>query len=512
MKKYESLLLATLPVMGAGAGVQAQQVQQPQPSAAARPNIVFILADDLGYGDLGCYGQKIIRTPNIDRLANRGVRFVQYYAGAPVSAPSRSTLLSGQHTGHAPVRGNDELADRGNVWSHQAMLDDPSLEGQYPMPAGTRTLGHLMQQSGYVTAMVGKWGLGYPGSTSTPGTMGFDYFCGYMCQRHAHTYYPMYLYENDQRIMLDNAPLLVPTERLQPGDDPRDPHSYDRFTRPDYSGDVMFEALTRFVDLHAGKEPFFLMWTTPIPHVSLQAPARWVEYYHELIGDEEPFTGDSYLPCRYPRATYAAMISYLDEQVGLLVEQLKRLGIYDNTIIVFTSDNGATFNGGTDSPFFNSNGPFDSQYGWGKNSLHEGGIRVPMIFSWPARIDDYRESQLVCWGCDFLPTFAELVGAQRPHEDGISLVGELFGGPQQEHESLYWEYPDGEGQKAVRMGKWKGLLRQVRKGNTHVELFNLETDPREQYDLSAQYPEVVKQIEAIMAREHVESENPKFRF
>lgn len=503
MNRCESLLLA-LPIIGAAEA----RAQQPSDKT---PNVIFILADDLGYGDLGCYGQKIIRTPNIDRLATRGIRFVQYYVGAPVSAPSRSTLLTGLHTGHTPIRGNDELTSRGDVWSHQAMLENPALEGQYPMPEGTRTLGHLMQENGYVTGMVGKWGLGYPGSSSTPGKMGFDYFYGYLCQRHAHTYYPMYLYENDKRVPLDNAPLLSPVARISPDADKYDPKIYDAYKRRVYSGDVMFEAITEFVDEHAA-EPFFLMWTTPIPHVSLQAPDRWVEYYHNLIGEEEPFTGNSYLPCRYPRATYAAMISYLDEQVGMLIEQLKEKGIYDNTIIVFTSDNGATFNGGTDSPYFNSNGLFDSKAGWGKNSLHEGGVRVPLIISWPAVIDDYRESDLICWGCDFLPTFAELIGAGRPQCDGISLVNEIFGRPQQEHGYLYWEYPDGPGQKAVRKGKWKGLLQRIRKGNTHMQLFNLETDPREQYDLSKLHPEIVKEFESIMQREHVESPNPKFQF
>lgn len=504
MKNYGSILLALpLPVLGANGSAQTQPVP--------KPNVVFILADDLGYGDLGCYGQKIIRTPNIDRLAARGIRFTQHYAGAPVSAPSRSTLLTGLHTGHAPIRGNDELTERGDVWSHRAMLDDPSLEGQCPMPAETRTLGHLMKSSGYVTGMVGKWGLGYPGSESTPRKMGFDYFYGYMCQRHAHTYYPMYLWENDRRVMLDNAPLLSPVARIAAEADKYDPALYDTYKRRTYAGDAMFEALTRFVDEHAS-EPFFLMWTTPIPHVSLQAPERWVEYYHDLIGEEEPFLGDRYLPCRYPRATYAAMISYLDEQVGMLVEQLERKGILDDTIIVFTSDNGATFNGGSDSSYFNSNGLFDSRFGWGKNSLHEGGVRVPMILSWPRMIDDYRQSDLVCWGCDFLPTFAEMSGAPVPRTDGISLCDEIAGRPQRQHDYLYWEYPDGAGQKAVRKGKWKGLVQRIRKGNTTMQLFNLETDPREQYDLAQDYPEVVRELEAIMREVHTDSPNPKFRF
>ena len=358
------------------------------PTEARTPNIIFILADDLGYGELGCYGQKLIETKNIDALANRGIRFTNHYAGSAVSAPSRSVLLTGLHSGNTPIRGNDEMRQRGDVWSHQAMLDNPGLEGQAPMPPDTRTLAVMAKEAGYTTAMVGKWGLGYPGSGSTPNTMGFDFFYGYNCQRQAHSYFPMFLYRNEERVYLDNSPLLEPHQRFDTLLDKYDAGNYDQYSRKEYAGDLMFDEITAFVNQHA-EQPFLLMWTTPIPHVALQAPQRWINYYVEKWGEEEPYLGEKgYLPVRYPRATYAAMISYLDEQIGLLVEQLIVAGIYENTLLVITSDNGATFNGGSQSEFFNSNGMFNSQSGWGKASLHEGGIRVPLIISWPAKIQD----------------------------------------------------------------------------------------------------------------------------
>jgi len=263
------------------------------------PNVILILADDLGYGDLGCYGQKIIETKNIDQLANKGIRFTQHYAGSSVSAPSRSVLLTGLHTGNTPIRGNDEMGVRGDVWSHQLMLENPGFEGQYPMPANTYTLGRMAQEAGYTTAMIGKWGLGYPGSQSTPTKMGFDFFFGYNCQRQAHTYYPMFLYRNDERVYLDNAPLLEPHQLLPEDADMFEEATYKQYSRNQYSCDLMFDELTNFVNENSEK-PFFLMWTTPLPHVALQAPKHWIDYYVDKLGDEVPYTGyNRYLPARY---------------------------------------------------------------------------------------------------------------------------------------------------------------------------------------------------------------------
>jgi arylsulfatase A-like enzyme len=476
------------------------------------PNVILILADDLGYGDLGCYGQKIIETINIDALANTGILFTQHYAGSAVSAPSRSVLLTGLHTGHTPIRGNDEMPKRGNVWSHQAMLENPELEGQYPMPANTFTLGKLAQEAGYTTAMIGKWGLGHPGSESTPNKMGFDFFYGYNCQRQSHTYYPMFLYKNEERIYLDNAPLLEPNQKLPKEANKYKQTTFESYIRNQYSVDLMFDELTSFVNINSGK-PFFLMWTTPLPHVALQAPQLWIDYYVKKLGEEEPYIGHAgYLPARYPRATYAAMISYLDEQIGKLTKQLKELGLYENTVIIFTSDNGATFNGGTQSVFFNSNGIFNSNMGWGKASLHEGGIRVPFIISWPAKIKHFRKSDHISCFYDYMPTLADIMNVKCKRTDGISFYPDLVNQKQKTHPFLYWEFPESEGQKAIRMGKWKGLWRDIRKGNKHIELYNLETDPREQYDISSMNQHIIQKMMPIFTKNRTISPNPKFEF
>lgn len=354
--------------------MQAQKVVQ-------RPNIIYILMDDLGYGDLQCYGQQKIETPNIDKLREDGMKFTQHYSGSPVSAASRCVLMTGMHSGHSQIRGNDEMPMRGAIGNYDSVYVHKELEGQYPLKAGTMTLGRMMQQAGYVTGCFGKWGLGYPGSEGVPGKQGFDRFFGYNCQRQSHTYYPPFLYENDQRVYLKNRVTNPHTDFLEAGADPYNSASYDKYVQKEYANDLIFDKLINFVDQYKAS-PFFVMWTTPLPHVSLQAPERWVQYYVKKFGDEKPYTGEKgYMPCRYPHATYAAMISYFDEQVGKLVDKLKKDGLYDNTLIVYTSDNGPTFNGGSDSPWFNSGGLFNSEYGWGKCFLHEGGIRVPAIFT-----------------------------------------------------------------------------------------------------------------------------------
>ena len=503
-------LIPLLPLIG---GVVAISSCDNQKSQNSKPNVIYILADDLGYSELGCYGQTRIETPNIDALTKTGVKFTQNYCGAPVSAPSRSVLMTGLHLGHTPIRGNDAMGKRGNVWSHQAMQDNPSLEGQAPMNADTKTLAHLMKNSGYATGIVGKWGLGYPGSVSTPNKMGFDFFYGFNCQRLAHTYYPMFMYRNDTREPLDNAPLLHPTEKLDKGADKYDEESYDKFNRKQYAGEVMFDEVMSFVDTNKEK-PFFLMWTTPIPHASLQAPTKWIEYYKEKFGEEEPYLGtQGYLPSRNPRATYAAMVSYLDEQVGLLVEKLKSDGIYDNTIIVFTSDNGPTYNGGTDSEWFDSVNGFKYDNRSIKGSVKEGGIRVPLIVSWPAKIKEGRISDHICAFWDTMPTLADITEQQSYPTDGISFLPELLGEEQPVHESLYWEFaPAAAGSRAVRMGDMKGIISNIKKGNTTMELYDLSKDPKETTDIASENPAVVAKIREIMKREHTPATNPTFVF
>lgn len=476
-----------------------------------KTNIIYILADDLGRAELNCFGQQLIETPNIDKLATDGMTFTNHYSGQAVSGPSRCVLFTGLHSGHAYIRGNDEVSSRGNVWSHEAMLADSSLEGQRPVPANTIMIPQKLKEAGYTTACIGKWGLGFPGSESTPNKMGFDFFYGYNCQRQAHTYFPPFLYRNEKREYLENR-LLVPGTKLDKDADPRDEKSYSKYTQKQYAPDLMYKELLNFVDKNNDKS-FALFWTTPIPHVPLQAPEKWVKHYVDKFGDEEPYIGDKgYFPCRYPHATYAAMVSYWDEQIGGLIAKLKEYGIYENTLIIFTSDNGPTFNGGSDSPFFDSAKPFKSEAGWGKASLREGGIRAPMIVTWPKKIKAGTTSNLLSAFWDMMPTMCEIAGVTPPITDGVSLLPTMIGKKQKEyHDFLYWEYPEAGGQKAVRMGKWKAFVRDIFKGGKKIELYDLDLDPREQTDVAKYHPEIIERIKQIFKTEHKDSEIKRFQ-
>jgi arylsulfatase len=471
-----------------------------------QPNIIYILADDLGYADLGCYGQKKIETPNIDRLAAQGIRFLQNYSGSPVSAPTRCITLTGLHSGHSYIRGNDEMRSRGEVWDHAAMLANAYLEGQRPLPAGTITYPKLLQQAGYTTGCVGKWGLGYPGSEGAPNKMGFDFFYGYNCQRQAHTYYPPFLYRNEQREYLPNE-LLPPGAKLDEGADPYDEKSYTKFTQKVYSPDPMYAEILQFVENNKDR-PFYLHWTTTLPHVALQAPERWVNYYHEKFGPEEPYLGQQgYFPCRYPHATYAAMISYLDEQVGGLIEKLKALGIYENTVIILTSDNGPASGSGTDARWFESAQPFTSEPGWIKASVREGGIRVPLIVSWEGVIKPNTQTNHISAAWDVMQTICDLAQIEAPPNDGISYLPTLLGqtNKQKEHAYLYWEFPEGGGAKTIRMGKWKGVILNIRQeGEANMMLFDIEADPKEQNNVASQNPGVIQILREKMAEAHEE--------
>lgn len=477
-----------------------------------KPNIIYILADDLGYGELGCYGQKYIETPNIDKLSQQGMTFLQHYSGAPVCAPARCTLLTGKHLGHADVRGNDAWNSRGNVWNYKAMIADSTLEGQRPLPESTITLGNLLQKAGYKTAIIGKWGLGAPHTQSTPNDKGFDYFYGYNCQRMAHTYYPVHLYENKKRVHLKND-TVAPNTRLPKGANPYDSTSYKKFSLKEFSPDLMFGKAISFIEKNR-KQPFFLYWATPIPHVPLQSSKKWIDYYHNKFGEEKPYEGKKgYFPNRYPHATYAAMISYLDENIGILINKLKELGIYDNTLIIFSSDNGPTYNGGTDSHWFRSAAPFKSEQGWVKGSLREGGIRVPMIASFPGVIKEGSKTDLISYFPDVLPTLCELAGVIPPKNiDGISFLPELKGQKQNKHPYLYWEFAAGGGSIAVRLGNYKALLQKInRNPNAEFKLYNLKEDPQEQNNIASEHPEIISKVKEIVEKEHTTSTNKHWR-
>lgn len=475
------------------------------------PNIILILADDLGYGELGCYGQEKIETPHIDLLAENGMRFTQHYAGSAVCAPSRCILLTGKHGGHAFIRGNHEWSERGPVWDMTKSVNDPNLEGQYPMDPEEVTIAEYLQEAGYLTGMVGKWGLGGPLSESVPNTQGFDFFCGYNCQRQAHTYYPKFLWRNQEKLWLDNK-LVVPGTKLAEGADPLDPESYTDYTLNDYAPDVMFREAISFIE-SSGDQPFFLYYATPIPHAAIQAPAEWVTKYLEKFGDEEPYSGDKgYFPHRYPHSGYSAMVSYMDNNIGLMMNKLMELGKFENTLIMFTSDNGPTYNGGTDSPWFNSAGPFLEEYGWGKGFLHEGGIRVPMIAHWQGKIEPGTVTGHISAFYDILPTLCELTGIEPYTEiDGLSFLPLLLGKQQKRHEYLFWEFPEYQGQQAVRMGHWKAIRKDIKKGNLEIQLFNLDNDPQEQINVAADHPEIVEKMLEIMKKEHQEPVLERFR-
>ena len=453
------------------------------PAASAPPNVILLLADDLGYNDLGCYGQEHIKTPNIDRIAKEGIQFTQFYSGQAVCAPARCVLLTGKHTGHAYVRNNGK--PKGRAWDAEKML----FPGQHPIPDETVTLAELLKQRGYATAAYGKWGLGYEGSSGDPLKQGFDDFGGFLCQVHAHNHYPRFLWKGGKQVMM-------------PGND-------RTLYGKEYSQDCFIEWGKEFIRANKGK-PFFLYLPVAIPHLSIQVPEESLAQYKGVIPEQDyEHRNRRYLPHPFPRAGYAAMITHMDKGIGELMNLVEELGLDDNTLIIFTSDNGPARNrlGGSDSVFFESAGPFRGL----KASLYEGGIRVPMVARWPGKIKPGLVSHHVSAFWDVLPTVCEVADARVPDGlDGISMVPVLTGKPekQKEHEYLYWEFPAYGGQQAVRMGDWKGIRQNMFKakdGKFHTELFNLNKDIGETTDVSAEHPDIVKKIEKIMVDARVPS-------
>ncbi len=478
----------------------------------AQPNIIFFLADDLGYGEVGVYGQRKIQTPNIDALAQSGMRFTQHYSGAPVCAPARYVFLTGKHLGHAYIRGNDEWEERGDVWNYAKASADPGLEGQRPIPNTTVTIAHRLKDAGYKTGLFGKWGLGAPDTEGVPNAQGFDYFYGYNCQRQAHNLYPTFLWENDRKEHLDNS-LVAPGTKLDSLADPFVEESYAQFEQKEYAPAKIHKRALAFLKQQNKNDPFFMYYASPLPHLPLQVPKEYVDMYKDKFEEDVPYEGETgYFPNRYPRAAYAGMITYLDNQLGELVVALKEQGLFENTLIVFTSDNGPTYLGGVDFDFFESSKPFTNGYGRTKGYVYEGGIRVPMIAAWPDRIEGGSVSDHVSAFYDFMPTFCELAGVDTPEGvDGISLLGSFFSQAQEEHDFLYWEFPSYNGQQAVRLGNWKGIRKDIFDGNLEIELYDLNIDLAEQNNVAAKHEDILLKIEKIMAREHEQAVNPSFR-
>jgi len=474
-----------------------------RPLTDSKPNIIYILADDLGYGELGSYGQKKIKTPCLDKLAAQGIKFSQHYSGSPVCAPSRCTLLTGKHTGHAFIRDNDEMRERGDVWN------DPSIEGQRPLPAETVTLGTLLQNSGYSTCAVGKWGLGGPDSSGEPNRMGFDHWYGYLCQRQAHNYYPTHLWRNQGKHILEGNQYFSPHQKFPENADSADPANYSAYSGKQYAPDLMTEEALTFIRQQQDK-PFFLYLAYPVPHVALQVPEDSLTEY-ACAFPETPYLGDkSYLPHQTPRAAYAAMISRMDRDIGRIMSCLQELGLDNNTIVFFSSDNGPTYAGGVDYEFFNSAGALRGL----KGSLFEGGIRVPLIVHWQGRIKAGLKSNHISAFWDILPTICDIAGiTPAPDTDGISFAPSLFADKTQpQHEYLYWEFRSYGGQQAVRMGKWKAIRTDLRKENTDttIKLYDLQSDPEEQNNVAEEHPEVIEKIRTIFLSARIESERFPF--
>jgi arylsulfatase len=451
--------------------------------AARPPNIVFILADDLGYAELGCYGQRKIRTPHIDRLAAEGMRFTQHYTSAPVCAPARCSLLTGQHAGHAWVRDNTEVRPAEYPFGD-------TFGGQLPLPAGTATIASLLQQAGYVTGAFGKWGLGAVGTTGDPLHQGFTRFFGYNCQRHAHNLYPRYLVDDHQQRWFEG------NTRGRTG----------RHYAPQLIADQMLD----FIRQHR-QQPFFVYYATVLPHLPLQVPDEDLAAY---CGGwpETPYTGDAYLPHPTPRAAYAAMISYFDKQVGRLLDLLDELQLDQQTVVFLTSDNGTThLQEQVDAAFFESVGPLRGRTG----SVYEGGLRVPLLVRWPGRVPPHATSELLSAHYDALATILDVADQPPPvATDGLSYLPTLLGQAQlRQHPYLIWDFAGYGGQLAARLGRWKGVQRDVRRDpQAPWELYDLAADVGETTNVANQYPDVLAQIQAIVRDARRRPETEAFRF
>lgn len=494
MKSKTSFLLGSLLLCGTSLYAQKQQ----------RPNIVFILCDDMGYGDLACYGQPYINTPHIDRMAAEGMRFTQAYAGSPVSAPSRATLMTGQHSGHCLVRGNKEYWPQSPVVMY-GENKDYSVVGQMPYDPQHIILPEIMKRNGYMTGMFGKWAGGYEGSASTPDKRGIDEYYGYICQFQAHLYYPNFL-NRYSKAMGDTAAVREVME-----DNIRYPmFGRDYYKRPQYSADIIHRKALEWLDKQDGKQPFMGIFTYTLPHAELVQPDDSILqgykkkfFVDKTWGGQE---GSRYNATIHTHAQFAAMITRLDSYVGEILDKLKEKGLDENTIVVFTSDNGPHEEGGADPTFFGRDGKLRGL----KRQCYEGGIRIPFIVRWPGKVEAGAvcDHQLAFY--DVIPTFCELIGDKKfPKKylnkklegdcfDGISFAPVLTGNgeAQQKHDFLYWEFHETD-QIGVRMGDWKMV---VKKGVPH--LYNLATDIHEDKDVAEQHPDIVRRMKDIIRTEH----------
>lgn len=451
--------------------------QTPPEEQKQKPNVIFILADDLGYGDLSCYGQTKFSTPNIDKLANSGMLFTQHYSGATVCAPSRSALLTGMHTGHTPIRGNKEFQP----------------EGQHPLPDSVETMAEILKSAGYATGAFGKWGLGYPGSEGNSNNQGFDEFYGYNCQRLAHHYYPYYLRDNGAiDSLLENKGK----------------------NKVVYAPEKIHQRALNFLEKNKDN-PFFMFYPSAIPHAEMIAPEVYMKKRRGQFLPEKEYKGTDegekyrqgpYESQKEAHAAFVAMIDLLDEQVGDIMNKVEELGIADNTIIIFTSDNGPHQEGGADPIYFDSNGALRGF----KRDLYEGGIRVPMMISWPNKIPKGTTSDHISAFWDFIPTITDLIdvpGYSPIYQDGISMAPTLLDNDRQtNHDYLYWEFHEKGGRQAIRRGKWKAVRYNVFKDKESIpELYDLSKDLAETNNLAAEFPGIAAEFSQLMQQSRSES-------
>lgn len=466
-----------LKVTGIGLIALTLSCSRKKTNRITRPNIIYILADDLGYGDLSCYGQTKFQTPNVDRLAAEGMKFTDHYSGSTVCAPSRSSLMTGQHTGHTFIRGNKPAKP----------------EGQHPLPGSTETIAKILKRAGYTTGAFGKWGLGPPHSEGDPNNQGFDEFFGYNCQRIAHHYYPWHLWHNQEKIVL----------KENEGD-----------KKGIYGPDIIQEKTLEFIEKNQNN-PFLLFVPSIIPHAELFAPEENIAKFRGKFEPEKSYKGTdsgprfrqgSYGSQPESHAAFAAMVTLLDDQVGEILTKIDELNLDENTIIFFSSDNGPHKEGGADPDYFNSNGKFKGY----KRDLYEGGIRVPFLVRWPNQIKTESVSKHVSAFWDMLPTFCDLAGTETQAEhDGISILPTLLGNEnkQKKHEFLYWEFHEQGGKQAIRMGNWKGVRLNIKKdSNAKFELYNVKDDSGEENNVAEDHPEIVNKMETYLNSGRTESD------
>lgn len=450
---------------------------------AEQPNIILFYADDMGIGDLGCYGQKYIMTPCLDRMAREGMVFTNHYSGSSVSAPSRSCLMTGMHAGHTPVRGNMEVRS-----------DDPLEEGQFPLPCDVVTMPQVLKEAGYVTGAFGKWGLGSIRSEGSPLRKGFDTFYGYADQRHAHNHYPQWLVSDTTVMGLDN-PAFPINDRIPEG---AHPSNFEKYKGNEYSLDLIIEEAKKFIKASKDR-PFFVYLPVIVPHRALQVPDEELRQYDGCF-DESPYYGeDKFTPHMRPKSAYAAMITRMDRKIGEVMDLVKELGLDENTLMLFSSDNGPCSIGGADIDFFDSALGMKGR----KRSLNEGGIRSPLIVRWPGKVPAGSFNDILCAQYDFMATFADVAGAEAVYGDGVSLLPSMLGHEQEGHSWLYWEYLEQGGQQAVRVGDYKAYRDSLSVYPDRVwQIYDLASDFAESDDVASEHPEIVAYADSLALAQH----------